>query len=644
MKPPPSSSQSLTFRWIHALPLLLLPTAASALPLDLGEVKGTFDTTLSVGGLYRLENPDPTYYGTANGGQQNSVNADDGNLNYKRGIASEIFKGTHTLELKYRDFGLLASGYYFYDVENQDRDRARTPLSSEARDRVGTYRDILDLYVRGKFEIDGHALDLRFGRQVLNLGESTFIPNGINVVNSVDAAKLRVPGAELREVLLPVNMLKSSVNVTDNVTAEAFWLLEFRRTEIDPAGTYFSTNDFASRGGSNVYLGFGALSDRTALGAVPRALDREGGNYNQFGADIHISVPALGNTDFGLYFANYHSRLPVISARTPTGPVTTTAVVNGIAQAIVQSGVVLSGVTPTILAQTLLTTYATNPSALTSQQLALINGGRTIALLNLAATGRYFVEYPENIKMLGLSFNTALGNTGIAMQGEVSYKHGVPLQVDDVELLYATLSALSQTYGSPNNQLGSYLGQYETEISGYRRKDVWTAQTTLTRTFGRLLGASQSTLIGEVGGIYVPGLPSKDVLRFDGAGTFTSGSQTAMNATAASGSTPLAATPYSAFADPFSWGYQVVGRLEYNNVFAGVNINPAIAFVHDVKGNTPLPLGNFVSGRKSINLVAEFTFQNAWSLEVRYVNFFGAGRYNLLADRDYVASTLKFSF
>lgn len=643
MKNPSSPTPNRTFRLLQTLPFLLLPLTAFSAQLDLpDEVKGTLDTTLSFGGIYRLEDPDPQYYGTANGGQQNSVNADDGNLNYKRGFASRLLKVSSTLELKWKNFGALASGYYFYDLENRKDTRARTELTESALERVGSNADMLDLYVRGKFEIAGRGLDLRFGRQVLNLGESTFIPNGINVVNSVDAAKLRVPGAELREVLLPVNMLKSSFSLSNNITAEAFWLLEFRRTEIDPAGSFFSTNDFATRGGSSVYLGFGALSDRTPLGAVPRDYDREGGNYNQFGADVHISVPALGNTDFGFYFANYHSRLPVISARTPSGPVTSTAVAGTLVGLLIQNGVPPANAPAT--ATTLLTTYATNPSLLTPTQLALVNGARTVTLLNVAATGRYFVEYPEDIKMFGLSFNTSLGNTGIAMQGEVSYKKDVPLQIDDVELLFATLSALSPTYGSPNNQMGSYLGQYETEIPGYRRKDVWTGQTTLTKTFGHFLGASQSTLIGEIGGIYVPGLPSKDELRFDGAGTFTSGNQTAMNNTATPGSAPFNATPYSAFADPFSWGYQLVGRLEYTNVFAGINITPALAFVHDVKGNTPLPLGNFVAGRKSINLVAEFSWQNAWSLEVRYVNFFGAGRYNLIADRDYVASTLKFSF
>jgi hypothetical protein len=45
-----------------------------------------------------------------------------------------------------------------------------------------------------------------------------------------------------------------------------------------------------------------------------------------------------------------------------------------------------------------------------------------------------------------------------------------------------------------------------------------------------------------------------------------------------------------------------------------------------------------------VNLVAEFSWQNAWSWEFRYVNFFGGGRYNLLNDRDYVATTIKYSF
>jgi hypothetical protein len=162
----------------------------------------------------------------------------------------------------------------------------------------------------------------------------------------------------------------------------------------------------------------------------------------------------------------------------------------------------------------------------------------------------------------------------------------------------------------------------------------------MTKVFGPRLGASQLTMLGEIGGVWA-NLPAKSTLRYDGSGTFTGGNAAFM---AGTGNGALPTTPESAFADSFSAGYQVLARLDYNNAFAGVNFAPSIAFVHDVTGNTPLPLGNFIEGRKSITLAGDFTFQNSWALELRYVNFFGAKKYNLLNDRDYVAATIKYSF
>src|ERR1019366_451101 len=97
---------------------------------------------------------------------------------------------------------------------------------------------------------------------------------------------LRTPGAELKEALLPVNMVKASLGIAKNVTIEPFWLLEFRRNELEPAGTYFSTNDFATRGGNNVFLGFGTLPDSGTLGAIPRANDHEGNNFTHYGVAV----------------------------------------------------------------------------------------------------------------------------------------------------------------------------------------------------------------------------------------------------------------------------------------------------------------------------------------------------------------------
>lgn len=637
------------------LSLLLAMPAARAFQFEEGELKGSFDTTLSFGGLYRLQSPDAQYYGRANGGLQNSVNTDDGNLNYDKGWVSSLLKASHDLQLSYNNYGLFVRGYYFTDFKS-DSPR-RTALSEQAKDRVVQDAELLDMYVYGQFDIGDMPVDLRFGRQVLSLGESTFIPNGNNVVNPVDLSKLRVPGAELKEAFLPVNMLKASIGITPNLTIEPFWLLEFRRNELEPSGTYFSTNDFASRGGDQVWLGFGGISDQTGvngtgLGGIVRDKDHEYGNYNQYGISTHYYTDS--GLDIGFYYARYHSRSPVISARTPTGPVSSAYVqatasslaASQLAPAMIANGYPPAGV-PSALA-TLLGAALTNvPAAALPPTLqpfypaaqSIAAGALQLGLLSAAQTGRYFVEYPDNIDMLGASFNTSIGSTGISWQGDISYKMDVPLQVDDVELLFAALSSLAPQFGA-SNQIGNYLGQYNKYLPGYRRHDVWTAQSTMTKVFGPILGSSQLVIVGEVGGVWAD-LPAKSTLRYDGPGTFTSGSAANM---ATSGNGALAATPESAFADDFSWGYQLFARADYNNVFGSVNLSPSIGFVHDVTGNTPLPLGNFIEGRKSITVAAEFVYQNTWSLELRYVNYFGAKRYNLLGDRDYAAATIKYSF
>lgn len=648
--------------------LLALCTALSAhaFQFSKGDLKGSFDTTISIGALYRLSDPDADLYGVPENfhgtpGTQDSANADDGNLNFPRGIASTIGKVGHDLEVKYKSVGAMARGYYFYDYHVQRNWKGRTLLSDEAVDRVGQGAEWADLYAYANTDLAGRPFSLRVGRQVLSLGESTFIPNGLNVVNPVDLSKLRVPGAELKEALLPVAMVKASYSITDNLTIEPFWLMESRINEIEPAGTYFSTNDFASRGGSRVMLGMGAIGDSSSLGAISREADRRHKNLDQGGITARLQVPSLNDTEFGFYFVRYNSRSPVISARTPTTGVNPNLTVP-LTQAILSK----AGANPSSAviaaaqaqASAIFTALATPAASRTPQQLAMlastdvqtaIAGAKKIAFLTAAGTGRYFVEYPEAINMVGVSFNTNLAKTGISWQGEVAYKNGVPLQIDDVELLFAAMSSLDATAGTPYgnyNQLGNYSGKLNTEVQGYRRHDVWTAQTSMTKVFGPTFGASQIALVGEIGGLWTD-LPSKDALRYDGPGSFTSGNPAAMLYTGNAqgvGAPSYNATPYSAFADDFSWGYQLIAKADYNNLFAGVNVSPSLGFTHDVSGTSPLPLGNFIAGRRSVTVGMEFNYLNRWTLDLRYVNFFGARPYNLMLDRDYVSATVKYSF
>src|SRR5205809_1085039 len=141
--------------------------------------------------------------------------------------------------------------YYDFEIAG------RHDLTRVAREKVGDDLRLLDLFVYHDFHFGDHKASVRFGRQVESWGESTFIQNGINVINPVDVSKLRVAGAELKEAFLPIDMIWGSFSFTDNLSMEALYMFEFEELEVDPSGTYFSSNDFASPGGSYVMLGFG---------------------------------------------------------------------------------------------------------------------------------------------------------------------------------------------------------------------------------------------------------------------------------------------------------------------------------------------------------------------------------------------------
>ena len=346
-------SSSARCRWFHGgltLALLLFTAApAAAFQFTLGEVEASLDTTVSYGLNYRTADRDQDIIGIANGGKAYSVNGDDGNLNYDDDeYFSKVFKITSDLELKYQNFGLFLRGTAFYDFQNASGNGGeRTEITdNDALDLVGEDAKLLDAYLWWNFELGGMPGTLRVGDQVLSWGESTFIQNSINSINPVDVSMLRVPGSELKEALIPVGMVSASLAINEYVSFEGFYQYDWENTEIDPAGSYWSSNDFAGEGGDRVLLGFGAWSDQGETWGVhplfPGAVKPIYGYPLPTGTDHRFNmVPRgpnvyadnerpirLGHAPHGaaakqhgirpVFYMNYHSRLPVISAKTGT--------------------------------------------------------------------------------------------------------------------------------------------------------------------------------------------------------------------------------------------------------------------------------------------------------------------------------------
>jgi hypothetical protein len=298
-----------------------------------------------------------------------------------------------------------------------------------------------------------------------------------------------------------------------------------------------------------------------------------------------------------------------------------------------------------------------------------------IATHEYALSAGYYTEYPEDIKLIGLSFNTQLQWGGIALQGEVAYRQDVPLQFDDVELLFAALTPLEQNLavlrGTPlpttcpeGNAAASTLthcGQLggfglDSLVPGWDLYDTYQVQFTATKTFTNILKAAQMVVVAEAGLTHVQDMPDKLTggpngrgLRFNGPATNVSGNYELRGRHCPT--LPAAqclgldlVEPQNRFADATSYGYRIAGRLEYPGLMGPWNVLPRFNWQHDVKGTTPGPGGNFVDGRYGLTLGVAANLMAKWEIDMSWTKFGGAGRWNDLNDRDFVAATLKFSF
>ena len=696
---------------------LLGAMPAQAIEFGEGEFQGSLDTTISHGLTYRVGKRDPLLV--------TKTNSNDGNLNYDRGVVSNTSKFTTDLDIGTGDFGAFVRATGFIDFENQNGDRERTPLSEDAKDRVGRNLELLDAYVTGTFDVGDTIVDARLGRHVLNWGESTFIPNGINAINPFDVSKLRLPGSELREALLPVGLASLSVAPTDTLSVEGFYQFDWEETQIDPVGSYFSVTDYVGPGAREAVLeqiancfvdgvgddcrsiegdrnsGFGPLTPAinadiaglAGLGlmvplledpdddfaTVLRGPDRTPGDSGQWGLALRYLAEDLNDTEFGFYFMNYHSRLPMIGARTSSpaalqgalaaanavtarGSHTQSAIVTSITQAVetaVMAGVEIGLIDPAHAEAAIRQGIAEqlDPAAV-RELVSGIAGALAIDRYTDRSngTGEYFLEYPEDIGLLGVSFNTALGTSGWALQGEYSLRPDAPLQRAERSVLTEGLKPVIDALGmagcasnplmedcprNPANgqplppqffqdSLNTHVGTYRPrKVQGYIERDVSQVQATATRVFGPTLGADGLVFLTEVALMHVHDMPdqAREPLESPAGGVLTA---------------PGAPNPENADADATSWGYRVAARLDYNNAVGSVNLFPYAQFLHDVSGNSPAPSGPFVEGRTAVTLGLRADYLSRWQADLGYTQYAGDG--NDLSDRDFISASVKYSF
>ncbi len=620
---------------------ILMSAQAQSIEFNMGEIEGSFDSQLSIGSSWRVESQDPSLI---SGVTDKPSNSDDANRNYKGGDAfSQIFKGSHDLQFSYQNVGGFIRGKYWYDsaLDNNSVAYGHSPTTTGSGvggaelpyDNPNTKLDdssfndlskakgatLLDAFIYGEFEILDMPVDLRLGKQVVSWGESTFIRGGVNSINPVDVNAFRRPGAEIKEGLLPVNMVYSNIGLTQNLSMETFYQLEFQETVVPGCGTFFSTNDYAAEGCNSISVLGGATSIARADEGVHKASDE-----GQFGIAFRYLSEALGDTEFGFYAMNIHSRAPLISGikHSLSGAQEGAAYVTGANLAYGTANLsTTQGETPAAL-QVGIDAGDQNSIAL---QAAATSAGNSYVAVARATGSRYFSTFPEDIQLAGLSFATNVGP--IALSGELSHTLDMPIQINGPSLISTLLTGQSIATELEEEYAATPAGG---TTEGFRRFDVTQAQLSAIKFIDQFAGASRMTLIGEAGYTFIHSF-SEDVhaIKFGRADSF--------------GIPGSAESEDDGFVTERSWGYRARLVAEYSDSFFGMNLKPTIAWSHDVKGYAPQPGGNFSEGQKSLGLSVQATYLETYSANVSYTQYMG-GDFSVLSDHDFASISLGMQF
>ncbi|NBA94297.1 DUF1302 domain-containing protein [Pseudomonas sp. R5(2019)] len=643
---------------------LLIAAPASAVEfrfLD-GEVQGSLDTTVSYGQLWRVQGRDET---------NDDININDGNRNFDTGLVSEVYKITSDLEASYRNYGLFVRGSAFYDTQIMDKGTAfndnnmpiqpsqnfprNNRFTKETRDHAGRRAEILDAYVHGNWQLGDMPLTARAGRQVFNWGEGLFYRGGVNTTNPINAARFRLPGAELKEVLVPVEALNFNLGLTENLSLETFYQFNWKETAVDPVGTFFSETDLFADGGNTAYATLPALtplsnvySGLSAVGAGGlqggRTVDAQGNikvasigpdinarDDGQFGAAMRYVAPSLNSTEFGFYFVNYHAKEPTIYADLGSYAgldfaELTAAVEPGFQQAIAdQAGISVQ------LLQAILAAFPNSPQAQAYRQgLAQTVGG--LATIDVANQVNGRRHYSEDIRMFGFTFNTTLGDASVF--GELAYRPNMPIGVATTsDLLGDLLLQAPQMASGGVVNIGGKDVSLRDQVNNRERVEMFNASLGTIYNFGPTLGFSNLTAVAEVASEHLRG-SSLEYTAFDG---------TRRKYSSRANVPYIAGFKDSAQVTPDAYGGTLMLIGTWNDVFAGVNLSPFAIYKDDFKGNSH-QTGNFIEGRKAYSLGLKASYQNAFEAELQYTEFYGGGQASAIRDRDNVGLNLKYSF
>lgn len=564
--------------------LMMLGAAVQghAFGVDLSEeVRLDLDTSLTYSAAWRAKDADPDQLDIG-AGFSAFPNGDDGNRAFKKGdMVNNRFTALVDLDLQWRDYGVFARGNAFYDfvymgksswnddpalnnnhVSNGGELDDPDEFTDATKDQHGANAELMDIFFYGSGDIANSPFSFRVGRQVVSWGESLFLAGGISSAQSpLDFSKANVPGVELKDIFLPVGQVSAQFTLFDDFTFAGYWGWEWEPTRLDEAGSFFSATDSLEEAGTVFLAAPGGPG-------IDRVADDDPTEEGQWGVSFRYMAEWLNSSEFGLYYINYHETVPMLNLIDFTGgtPSPTMAMLDSLNPGAGWGNLPIDldgdGVPDTNLG-------AVDPA--------------TAGLYNALDMSSYNLGYAEDVRMLGASFSTVVGDHNVS--GEVSFRDNLPVPVIDPTELIKNL--------------------------GWEEANVLQAQISTFSIFGDNLISEGIVLATEVGFSRVNGYKNEEL-----------------------------------FFDKFAWGGAVKAQFDYYGVFlSGLDLSVPITYKFNPNGVSSTYLGLlFHEHADSVAISFDFTYNQVWKVGVGYTEFIGNYKDNSKNDRDFVSFNLKRTF
>lgn len=312
-----------------AAAMLMAASAVTATEIDTGspDVKLRWDNTVKYSTAFRVKAASAMQ--TTVG--ENTVNFDDGDRNFGKGLISNRVDLLSEIDLTYHNVGARISGAAWYDSvyhRHTDNDSPFTynavsvPNSEfprDTRDLHGRKAELLDAFLFAKGEVGDMPGAVRVGRHALVYGETLFFGNnGIAAAQGpIDVVKLQsVPNTQFKELIRPVGQVSGQLQINAGLSIGGYYQYRWEKNRIPGAGSYFSTADFVDEGGERLFAGVDPLTGLPT--SLLRGKDNHASNSGQGGLQVKWT-PEGSNVDLGLYAARYHDKSPQFVARPALG-------------------------------------------------------------------------------------------------------------------------------------------------------------------------------------------------------------------------------------------------------------------------------------------------------------------------------------